>query len=209
MAYKMKGFPMMKGTALYQEAYKETRRVKRRRSKSRMAQDELNRLENGLEKLTERFGKNPSDAQKDRLADLRFRIQKAREVADKKLAKYEKLTGRTTKKEEPAEQKVDPTAPNKDANEMLAEKLEEEEYDTAPENQVEELVNILPEEEKEETEEERQARINEEMKKTIEQQNKRNKEKIKSGGGGRKTTASNTQYIKHKGHDTTATYNFG
>ena len=172
MAYKMKGFPMMKGTALYQEAYKETRRVKRRRSKSRMAQNELNRLEDSLEKLTERYGENPSDAQKDRLADLRFRIQKAREVADKKLAKYEKLTGRTTKKEEPAEQKVDPTAPNKDANEILAENLEEEEYDTAPENQVDDVVNVLPEE-KEETDEERQARINEEMKKTIEQQNKK------------------------------------
>jgi len=207
MAYKMKGFPMMKGTALYQEAYKETRRVKRRRNKSRMAQNELNRLEDSLEKLTERYGENPSDAQKDRLADLRFRIQKAREVADKKLAKYEKLTGRTTKKQEPAEQKVDPTAPNKDANEMLAENiidLEEEEYDTAPENQVEETVNVLPEE----TEEERQARINEQMKKTIEQQNKRNTKKIKGGGGGT-TTASNTKYIKHKGHDTTATYNFG
>ena len=208
MAYKMKGFPMMKGTALYQEAYKETRRVKRRRSKSRMAQNELNRLENSLEKLTERYGENPSDAQKDRLADLRFRIQKAREVADKKLAKYEKLTGRTTKKEEPAEQKVDPTAPNKDANEILAENLEEEEYDTAPENQVDDVVNVLPEE-KEETDEERQARINEEMKKTIEQQNKKNTKKIKSGGGGGGTTASNTKYIKHKGHDTSATYNFG
>jgi len=208
MAYKMKGFPMMKGTALYQEAYKETRRVKRRRSKSRMAQNELNRLEDSLEKLTERYGENPSDAQKDRLADLRFRIQKAREVADKKLAKYEKLTGRTTKKEEPAEQKVDPTAPNKDANEILAENLEEEEYDTAPENQVDDVVNVLPEE-KEETDEERQARINEEMKKTIEQQNKKNTKKIKSGGGGGGTTASNTKYIKHKGHDTSATYNFG
>ena len=51
MAYKMKGFPMMTGTALHQEAYKETRRVKRRRSKNRMAQNELSRLENSLEKF--------------------------------------------------------------------------------------------------------------------------------------------------------------
>ncbi len=201
MAYKMKGFPMMKGTALYQEAYKETRRVKRRRSKSRMAQNELSRLENSLEKLTERFGENPSDAQKDRLADLRFRIQKAREVADKKLAKYEKLTGRTTKKEEPAEQKVDPTAPNKDANEMLADNiidLEEEEYDTAPENQVEEIVNVLPEETEKDSK----------LKKLLNKIKQRTNTK-KSGGGGGKTTASNTKYIKHKGHDTSPTYNFG
>ena len=204
MAYKMKGFPMMTGTALHQEAYKETRRVKRRRSKNRMAQNELSRLENSLEKLTERFGENPSDAQKDRLADLRFRIQKAREVADKRQAKYDKVTGRTTKKSDPSENEVDPTEPNKDANEMLAENLEEEEYDTAPENKIEELPDVSAE--KEETEEERQARLNEEMKKSIEQQNKRNTKKIKSGG---KTTASTTRYIKHKGHDTTPSYNLG
>jgi len=204
MAYKMKGFPMMTGTALYQEAYKETRRVKRRRSKNRIAQNELSRLEGSLEKLTERFGENPSDAQKDRLADLRFRIQKAREVADKRQAKYDKVTGRTTKKSDPSESEVDPTEPNKDANEMLAENLEEEEYDTAPENKIEELPDVSAE--KEETEEERQARLNEEMKKSIEQQNKRNTKKIKSGG---KTTASTTRYIKHKGHDTTPSYNLG
>ena len=204
MAYKMKGFPMMTGTALYQEAYKETRRVKRRRSKNRIAQNELSRLEGSLEKLTERFGENPSDAQKDRLADLRFRIQKAREVADKRQAKYDKVTGRTTKKSDPSENEVDPTEPNKDANEMLAENLEEEEYDTAPENKIEELPDVSAE--KEETEEERQARLNEQMKKSIEQQNKRNTKKIKSGG---KTTASTTRYIKHKGHDTTPSYNLG
>ena len=204
MAYKMKGFPMMTGTALYQEAYKETRRVKRRRNKNRMAQNELSRLENSLEKLTERFGENPSDAQKDRLADLRFRIQKAREVADKRQAKYDKVTGRTTKKSDPSENEVDPTEPNKTSNEELAENLEEEEYDTAPENKIEELPDVSAE--KEETEEERQARLNEEMKKSIEQQNKRNTKKIKSGG---KTTASTTRYIKHKGHDTTPSYNLG
>ena len=145
MAYKMKGFPMMTGTALYQEAYKETRRVKRRRSKNRIAQNELSRLEGSLEKLTERFGENPSDAQKDRLADLRFRIQKAREVADKRQAKYDKVTGRTTKKSDPSENEVDHTEPNKDANEMLAENLEEEEYDTAPENKIEELPDVSAE----------------------------------------------------------------
>ena len=204
MAYKMKGFPMMTGTALYQEAYKETRRVKRRRSKNRIAQNELSRLEGSLEKLTERFGENPSDAQKDRLADLRFRIQKAREVADKRQAKYDKLTGRTTKKSDPSENEVDPTEPNKTSNEELAENLEEEEYDTAPENKIEELPDVSAE--KEETEEERQARLNEQMKKSIEQQNKRNTKKIKSGG---KTTASTTRYIKHKGHDTTPSYNLG
>jgi len=204
MAYKMKGFPMMTGTALHQEAYKETRRVKRRRSKNRMAQNELSRLENSLEKLTERFGENPNDAQKDKLADLRFRIQKAREVADKRQAKYDKLTGRTTKKSDPSENEVDPTEPNKTSNEELAQNLEEEEYDTAPENKIEELPDVSTE--KEETEEERQARLDEEMKKSIEQQNKRNTKKIKDGG---KTTASTTRYIKHKGHDTTPSYNLG
>ena len=207
MAYKMKGFPMMTGTALHQEAYKETRRVKRRRNKNRIAQNELSRLEDSLEKLTERYGENPNDAQKDRLADLRFRIQKAREVADKRQAKYDKLTGRTTKKSDPSESEVDPTEPNKTENEELVQNLEEEEYDTAPENKIEELPDVSTE--KEETEEERQARLNEEIKKSIEQQNKINTKKIKSGGGGGKTTASNTKYIKHKGHDTTPSYNLG
>ena len=80
--FKMKGFPMMTGTALHQEAYKETRRVKRRRNKNRIAQNELSRLEDNLKKLTDKYGENPSDAQKDRLADLRFRIQKARAEQD-------------------------------------------------------------------------------------------------------------------------------
>ena len=198
MAYKMKGFPMMKGTALYQEAYKETRRVKRRRSKSRMAQNELNRLEDSLEKLTERYGENPSDAQKDRLADLRFRIQKAREVADKRQAKYDKLTGRTAKKSDPSENEVDPTEPNKTENEELAENIKEE-------NKIEEVPNVLPEEEKEETEEERKNRLLKEAKEAIERQQKINT-KGKSSG---KTTASTTRYIKHKGHDTTPSYNLG
>ena len=171
-----------------------------------MAQNELSRLENSLEKLTERYGDNPNDAQKDKLADLRFRIQKAREVADKRQAKYDKVTGRTTKKSDSSENEVDPTEPNKTSNEELAQNLEEEEYDTAPENKIEELPNVLPEEEKEETEEERQIRLNEEMKKSIEQQNKINTKKIKGGG---KTTASTTRYIKHKGHDTTPSYNLG
>ena len=209
MAYKMKGFPMMTGTALHQEAYKETRRVKRRRSKNRMAQNELSRLENSLEKLTERYGDNPNDAQKDKLADLRFRIQKAREVADKRQAKYDKLTGRTTKKNDPSENEVDPTEPNKTSNEELAENIKESDETkdgAAEENKVEEAPNVLPEEEKEETEEERQARLNEEMKKSIEQQNKINTKKLKGGG---KTTASTTRYIKHKGHDTTPSYNLG
>ena len=209
MAYKMKGFPMMKGTALYQEeAYKETRRLKRRRSKSRMAQTELGKLENSLEKLTERFGENPSDAQKDRLADLRFRIQKAKGVADKKLAKYEKLTGRTTKKEEPAEQKVDPTAPNKTENEELASDLE---FDSPSFNTDLELDPIEFDSdlstEKEEAEEEKNNRLMKEAKEAIEQQQRKNT-KAKSSGGGT-TTASNTRYIKHKGHDTSPTYNFG
>ena len=170
-----------------------------------MAQTELGKVENSLEKLTERFGENPSDAQKDRLADLRFRIQKAKEVADKKLAKYEKLTGRTTKEEEPAEQKVDPTEPNKDANEMLAENLEEEEYDTAPENKIEELPDVSAE--KEETEEEKKNRLIKEAKEAIEQQQRKNT-KAKSSGGGT-TTASNSRYIKNKGQDTRTTYKIG
>ena len=198
MAYKMKGFPMMTGTALHQEAYKETRRVKRRRSKNRMAQNELSRLENSLEKLTERFGENPNDAQKDKLADLRFRIQKAREVADKRQAKYDKLTGRTTKKSDPSENEVDPTEPNKTENEELAENIKEE-------NKIEEVPNVLPEEEKEETEEERKNRLLKEAKEAIERQQKINT-KGKSSG---KTTASTTRYIKHKGHDTTPSYNLG
>jgi hypothetical protein len=204
MAYKMKGFPMMKGTALHQEAYKETRRVKRRRSKSRMAQNQLSKLENSLEKLTERFGENPSDAQKDRLADLRFRIQKAREVADKKLAKYEKLTGRTTKKEEPAEQKIDPTAPNKTENEELASDLEFDppEFNTDLElDPVEFDSDISIEEE----ETEKDSKLKKLLNKIKQRANNR---KLKGDGGGG-TTASNTKYIKHKGHDTSATYNFG
>tara|TARA_Y100000015_G_C2360196_1_gene74849 strand:+ start:63 stop:674 length:612 start_codon:yes stop_codon:yes gene_type:complete len=201
MAYKMKGFPMMTGTALHQEAYKETRRVKRRRNKNRIAQNELSRLENSLEKLTERYGENPNDAQKDKLADLRFRIQKAREVADKRQAKYDKLTGRTTKKSDPSESEVDPTEPNKTENEELVQNLEEEEYDTAPENKIEELPDVSAE--KEETEEERKNRLLKEAKEMIERQEKINT-KTKDGG---KTTASTTRYIKHKGHDTTPSYN--
>jgi hypothetical protein len=201
MAYKMKGFPMMTGTALHQEAYKETRRVKRRRNKNRIAQNELSRLENSLEKLTERYGENPNDAQKDKLADLRFRIQKAREVADKRQAKYDKLTGRTTKKSDPSESEVDPTEPNKTENEELVQNLEEEEYDTAPENKIEELPDVSTE--KEETEEERKNRLLKEAKEMIERQEKINT-KTKDGG---KTTASTTRYIKHKGHDTTPSYN--
>ena len=198
MAYKMKGFPMMTGTALHQEAYKETRRVKRRRNKNRVAQNELSRLEDNLKKLTDKYGENPSDAQKDRLADLRFRIQKAREVADKRQAKYDKLTGRTTKKSDPSENEVDPTEPNKTENEELAENIKEE-------NKIEEVPNVLPEEEKEETEEERKNRLLKEAKEAIERQQKINT-KGKSSG---KTTASTTRYIKHKGHDTTPSYNLG
>jgi hypothetical protein len=204
MAYKMKGFPMMKGTALHQEAYKETRRVKRRRSKSRMAQNQLSKLENSLEKLTERFGENPSDAQKDRLADLRFRIQKAREVADKKLAKYEKLTGRTTKKEEPAEQKIDPTAPNKTENEELASDLEFDppEFNTDLELDPVEFDSDISIEEEETEKDSKLKKLLNKVKQRV------NNRKLKGDGGGG-TTASNTKYIKHKGHDTSATYNFG
>ena len=218
MAFKMKGFPTHNGTAghsaLKQDVYKETGRMRRRREKSAEADRVVGNLEKRLARFEEAYGENPTSAQKDRLANLRYELSQAQGKADKRSSKYEKTKQKQASKggqyTADPEINVDPTDPTKSASDQLASNTDideswmEEEYDTAPENKIEEIPDILTEnEEPGETEEERKARLSEEAKKAIEAQQQKNT-KGKTVGGGK----SKTKYIKHGGHDTRPTYNF-